>query len=118
MGTVGGEELQRLGGHEEKIVVSVRVRPLNEKEIAKYDVLDWECVSNDTIVYKNNLPIPERSMYPSAYTFGTIMSDSLIRFLSTYFHSILSHISCETSSIVLSYTLWISFSFYCHLLAL
>ncbi|KAL9662017.1 hypothetical protein QQ045_026845 [Rhodiola kirilowii] len=72
MGTVSGEELQRLGGQEEKIVVSVRVRPLNEKEISKNDVSDWDCVNNDTIIYKNNLPIPERSMYPSAYTFDRV----------------------------------------------
>uniref|UniRef100_A0A7N0VDA6 Kinesin motor domain-containing protein n=1 Tax=Kalanchoe fedtschenkoi TaxID=63787 RepID=A0A7N0VDA6_KALFE len=72
MGTVGGEENQRLSGHEEKIVVSVRLRPLNEKETAKNDVSDWDCINDDTIIFKNNLPAPERSMYPSAYTFDRV----------------------------------------------
>ncbi|XP_024980055.1 kinesin-like protein KIN-7G [Cynara cardunculus var. scolymus] len=37
------------------------------------DVSDWECVADNTIVYKNvNLSVPERSMYPSAYTFDRV----------------------------------------------
>ncbi|KAI3820168.1 hypothetical protein L1987_14026 [Smallanthus sonchifolius] len=60
---------QDAGEQEEKIFVTVRVRPLNAKEIAKNDTSDWECVSNNTIIYKNALT--ERSMYPNAYTFGT-----------------------------------------------
>lgn len=60
-----------MGTIEEKILVSVRLRPLNEKEIARNDVSDWECVNENTIIFKNaNLPVPERSMYPTAYTFG------------------------------------------------
>ncbi|CAL5328129.1 unnamed protein product [Camellia sinensis] len=59
------------GGCEEKIFVSVRLRPLNEKEIARNDVCDWECINEDTIIFKNcNLPLPVRSMYSTAYTFG------------------------------------------------
>lgn len=58
-------------GNEEKILVSVRLRPLNDKEIARNDVSDWECVNENTIIFRNgNLPMPERSMYPTAYTFG------------------------------------------------
>ncbi|XP_027077997.2 kinesin-like protein KIN-7E isoform X1 [Coffea arabica] len=65
----GGEEVTR-GGHEECIFVSVRLRPLNEKEILKNDVSDWECINDTTIIYKNaNLSASERSMYPTAYTF-------------------------------------------------
>ena len=65
MGTTDG------GGCEEKLFVSVRLRPLNEKEIARRDASDWECINDNTIVFKNsNLPMPERSMYPTAYTFG------------------------------------------------
>ncbi|CAN8274075.1 unnamed protein product [Cochlearia groenlandica] len=42
---------------EEKILVSVRVRPLNEKEKTKNDRCDWECVNNTTILCKShNLP--------------------------------------------------------------
>ncbi|GMP31963.1 hypothetical protein CsSME_00005947 [Camellia sinensis var. sinensis] len=66
MGTTGG-------GCEEKIFVSVRLRPLNEKEIARNDVCDWECINEDTIIFKNcNLPLPDRSMYPTAYTFDRV----------------------------------------------
>lgn len=53
---------------DEKIFVSVRVRPMNAKEIAKNDTSDWECVSNNTIIYKHS--VTERSTYPNAYTFG------------------------------------------------
>ncbi|CAL5376289.1 unnamed protein product [Camellia sinensis] len=61
------------GGCEEKIFVSVRLRPLNEKEIARNDVCDWECINEDTIIFKNcNLPLPVRSMYSTAYTFDRV----------------------------------------------
>ncbi|KAG5530263.1 hypothetical protein RHGRI_030584 [Rhododendron griersonianum] len=62
-----------MGTIEEKILVSVRLRPLNDKEIARNDVSDWECVNENTIIFKNaNLPVPERSMYPTAYTFDRV----------------------------------------------
>ncbi|KAG5413824.1 hypothetical protein IGI04_001391 [Brassica rapa subsp. trilocularis] len=38
------------GGGEEKILVSVRVRPLNEKEKTRNDRCDWECINNTTII--------------------------------------------------------------------
>lgn len=78
MGTVeGGEEVVR--GHEERIYVSVRLRPLNAKEILKHDVSDWECINDNAIVYKNaNLSASERSMYPSAYTFGELQFPNVI----------------------------------------
>ncbi|KZV35718.1 hypothetical protein F511_36765 [Dorcoceras hygrometricum] len=59
--------------NEENIYVSVRLRPLNSKEILRNDVSDWECIGDKTIVYKNvNLSASERSMYPSAYTFDRV----------------------------------------------
>ncbi|CAA0407012.1 unnamed protein product [Arabidopsis thaliana] len=58
------------GGKGEKILVSVRVRPQNEKEKARNDICDWECVNNTTIVCNNNLP--ERSLFPSTYTFDKV----------------------------------------------
>ncbi|KAI3461965.1 hypothetical protein Pfo_018628 [Paulownia fortunei] len=68
---VSGGELTR--GSEERIYVSVRLRPLNDKEIVSNDVSDWECINNDTIVYKNvSLLASERSMYPTAYTFDRV----------------------------------------------
>ncbi|KAK2998404.1 hypothetical protein RJ639_024149, partial [Escallonia herrerae] len=75
MGSPGGEDLapwdaQGLSAHEEKIFVAVRVRPLNEREIAKNDELDWECINNNTILFKNGLA--ERSMFPTAYTFDRV----------------------------------------------
>ncbi|TYH64738.1 hypothetical protein ES332_D06G007900v1 [Gossypium tomentosum] len=53
-------------GPGEKIFVSVRIRPLNDKERKS----DWECINNDTIIFKNSLP--ERSMFPAAYTFDRV----------------------------------------------
>ncbi|CAI9757821.1 unnamed protein product [Fraxinus pennsylvanica] len=69
----GNEVLPGSGGHEEKIFVSVRLRPLNTKEILRNDVSDWECINDNTIIYKNaNLSASERSMYPTAYTFDRV----------------------------------------------
>lgn len=55
-------------GGEEKIFVTVRVRPLSGKELAKGDVEDWECPNDHSVVFKHALP--ERSPYPSFYAFG------------------------------------------------
>ncbi|XP_071735307.1 kinesin-like protein KIN-7F [Rutidosis leptorrhynchoides] len=76
MGENGGGEMRSGdsgGGHGEKIFVSVRLRPLNGREIVSNDVSDWECFGDNTVIYKNgNLSVPERSMYPSAYTFDRV----------------------------------------------
>ncbi|KVH98445.1 Kinesin, motor domain-containing protein [Cynara cardunculus var. scolymus] len=78
MVSTSGMETRHGDGHEEKIFVSVRVRPLNEKEIARNESCDWECVNNNTIICKNN-PV-ERSTYPTAYTFDRVYgSDSTTR---------------------------------------
>ena len=70
MVAIGGEEPMQEPCHGERILVSVRLRPLSEKETARNDVSDWECINDNTIIYRNNLSISERSMYPTAYTFG------------------------------------------------
>lgn len=71
MGAAGGEEImQGPSGRGEKINVSVRLRPLNEKEISRNDLSEWECINDSTIIYRSNLSVSERSMYPTAYTFG------------------------------------------------
>ncbi|XP_042485378.1 kinesin-like protein KIN-7E isoform X2 [Macadamia integrifolia] len=76
MGSIDGEEPPRLekpqgtGASGEKIFVSVRLRPLNAKEVARNDPSDWECINDNTIIFRNSLP--ERSMYPSAYTFDRV----------------------------------------------
>ncbi|KAL6554797.1 hypothetical protein OROGR_006055 [Orobanche gracilis] len=72
-----GEKLNRDDDdeeNEERIHVSVRVRPLNDKEILNNDVSDWECINDDTIVYNNviNLLASEKSMYPTAHTFDRV----------------------------------------------
>ncbi|PON71566.1 Kinesin-like protein [Parasponia andersonii] len=75
MGSVGGAELmQGSDEREEKIFVSIRLRPLNQKESARNDVSDWECINDTTIIYRNNLSVSERSMYPTAYTFDRVFS--------------------------------------------
>lgn len=78
MGAVGGDVLMQGMGGDEKIFVSIRLRPLNEKERARYDVSDWECVNDNTIIYRNNLSVSERSMYPTGYTFGKISFQLLL----------------------------------------
>ncbi|KAK9073294.1 hypothetical protein SSX86_007618 [Deinandra increscens subsp. villosa] len=70
MESIYGDGIDVEDGQEEKIFVSVRVRPMNAKEIAKNDSCDWECVSDNTIVCKNVLT--ERSVYPNAYTFDRV----------------------------------------------
>lgn len=80
MGSISGDELTQLGiqgssTHEEKIFVAVRLRPLNDKEAVRNDVSEWECVSNTTIMHKN--ASQERSMFPTAYTFGKQCSSVL-----------------------------------------
>ncbi|WOL07566.1 kinesin-like protein KIN-7F [Canna indica] len=85
MGAVGGEELVRWekmeegseaspgasgGGKMEKIFVSVRLRPLSDKEVAANDPCDWECINETTIIFRNSFP--ERSMIPTAYTFDRV----------------------------------------------
>ncbi|KAJ0830873.1 putative plus-end-directed kinesin ATPase [Helianthus annuus] len=77
MDSISGDEFeisdeQDSTAQEEKIFVTVRVRPLNGKEIAKGDASDWECINNTTIIFKNNPS--ERSTYPNAYTFGKLSS--------------------------------------------
>ncbi|GMI91305.1 hypothetical protein like AT4G24170 [Hibiscus trionum] len=52
----------------EKIYVSIRLRPLNDK--SRNRICDWECVNNDTILFKHNLP--ERAMFRAAYTFDRV----------------------------------------------
>nr|XP_018622485.1 kinesin-like protein KIN-7E isoform X2 [Nicotiana tomentosiformis] len=77
MGAIGGEELMKwekmqgtaLSG-EEKILVLVRLRPLSEKEIARNEASDWECINETTIFYRNSFQ--ETSGLPTAYTFDKV----------------------------------------------
>ncbi|XP_073525561.1 uncharacterized protein [Phyllobates terribilis] len=55
-----------------KIFVSVRIRPLNEKETARNEEVEWECSNDKNIMHKNNAFSPDRSMYPSSYSFDKV----------------------------------------------
>ena len=75
MWAIIGEELMKLekmqwiaSGGDEKILVLVRLRPLSEKEIARNEVADWECINDTTILCRNSLL--ERPGLPTAYAFG------------------------------------------------
>lgn len=71
--SMGGDEMMfgDIQG-EEKIFVSVRMRPLNEREVARHEVCDWECINNSTIIFKSNIYMHERTMVPTAYTFDRV----------------------------------------------
>lgn len=59
---------------EEKIFVTVRVRPLSKKEIALKDKVAWECIDDHTIVScqdKSSLPA-------SSYTFDKVFGPSCL----------------------------------------
>lgn len=60
---------------EEKIVVTVRVRPLNKKELWAKDHEAWECIDDHTIVHKP--PPQDRSAQPASFTFGNLV-DSIL----------------------------------------
>uniref|UniRef100_A0A0E0AYI9 Kinesin-like protein n=1 Tax=Oryza glumipatula TaxID=40148 RepID=A0A0E0AYI9_9ORYZ len=53
---------------EERIMVSVRLRPLNGREAG--DSCDWECISPTTVMFRST--VPERAMFPTAYTYDRV----------------------------------------------
>ncbi|KAL5220833.1 hypothetical protein ABZP36_025546 [Zizania latifolia] len=54
---------------EEKIFVTVRVRPLSKKELALKDQVAWECADNQTILYKGP---PQDRAAPASYNFDKV----------------------------------------------
>ncbi|KAK3160932.1 hypothetical protein QOZ80_1BG0068500 [Eleusine coracana subsp. coracana] len=54
---------------EEKIFVTVRVRPLSKKELAVKDDMAWECTDSQTIMYKGP---PQDRATPVSYTFDKV----------------------------------------------
>ncbi|KAM0838239.1 hypothetical protein ACQ4PT_061105 [Festuca glaucescens] len=58
---------------EEKIFVTVRVRPLSKKELAVKDQAAWECADGQTIIYKG--PSQDRAA-PTSYTFDKVFGPS------------------------------------------
>ncbi|KAL2338826.1 hypothetical protein Fmac_013272 [Flemingia macrophylla] len=63
--TPGGTKVR-----EEKIRVTVRMRPLSRKEQAMYDLIAWDCLDEHTIVFKN----PNQERPASTYTFDNVFS--------------------------------------------
>ncbi|PHU03425.1 Kinesin-like protein NACK1 [Capsicum chinense] len=57
-------------GSEEKILVLVRMRPLNKKKITRNEVSNWECINETTILYRNSLQ--ERFGFLTAYTIDRV----------------------------------------------
>lgn len=60
---------------EEKIFVTVRLRPLSRREQALYDLIAWECADDNTIVYKN----PNQERGAASYVFGTVEVSIYVR---------------------------------------
>lgn len=74
--TPGGPKLR-----EEKILVTIRVRPLSPKEQAAYDLIAWDFPDQQTIVSKNL--IHERHTGP--YSFGRLIKCELLVVVSSDF---------------------------------
>ncbi|KAL3639104.1 hypothetical protein CASFOL_017011 [Castilleja foliolosa] len=75
MSSICGESIVDFDGQDsnaddEKIFVSIRLRPLNDRELSKNDVSEWECIDNTTLLFKNTLH--ERTLQPTAYTFDRV----------------------------------------------
>ncbi|KDP35186.1 hypothetical protein JCGZ_10720 [Jatropha curcas] len=61
---------------EEKIVVTVRLRPLNKKEQLAKDQVAWECVDDHTIVFKP--PTQERTAQSNPFTFDKVFGPTCL----------------------------------------
>uniref|UniRef100_A0A453LE41 Kinesin motor domain-containing protein n=1 Tax=Aegilops tauschii subsp. strangulata TaxID=200361 RepID=A0A453LE41_AEGTS len=61
----GGEEQQQ-----ERILVSVRLRPVNAREAERGDGTEWECAGPATLKFLGT--IPERAMFPASYTYDRV----------------------------------------------
>ncbi|KAF0893734.1 hypothetical protein E2562_029409, partial [Oryza meyeriana var. granulata] len=85
MGAIGGDEVvqwDKMDGGEvvnvsgggagklERILVSVRLRPLSDKEIARGDPAEWECINDTTIISRSTFP--DRPTAPTAYSFDRV----------------------------------------------
>ncbi len=85
--TPGGSKVR-----EEKILVTVRIRPLSRKEQALYDLIAWDCPDDHTIVFKN----PNQERPATAYTFGiSNMTFWVVVLVPLLFPTSLSQIFCN-----------------------
>ncbi|XP_077253240.1 kinesin-like protein NACK1 [Tasmannia lanceolata] len=71
LSTPGGPKVR-----EEKIFVTVRVRPLSKREQALKDQVAWECVDGQTILFKTSSQ--ERSSLPVSYTFDKVFGPACL----------------------------------------
>jgi len=55
-------------GRMDRIQVLVRLRPLSEKEVARGEPAEWECINDTTVMFRSTFP--DRPTAPTAYTFG------------------------------------------------
>ncbi|XP_044954940.1 kinesin-like protein KIN-7H [Hordeum vulgare subsp. vulgare] len=60
--------LQKVEAKEERIMVSVRVRPLNGRESG--DSSNRECISPTTVMFRST--VPDRALFPTAYTYDRV----------------------------------------------
>ena len=66
--TPGGPKI-----HEEKILVTVRMRPLSRKEQTMYDLIAWDCIDEHTIVFKN----PNHERTATTHAFGICYTETV-----------------------------------------
>ncbi|XP_006661465.1 kinesin-like protein KIN-7J [Oryza brachyantha] len=68
------EEEEEMAGEErpERILVSVRLRPVNAREAERGDGSDWECSGPTTLMFRGT--VPERTMFPAAYSYDRVFS--------------------------------------------
>ncbi|KAG6473559.1 hypothetical protein ZIOFF_067476 [Zingiber officinale] len=69
--TPGGSKVK-----EEKIFVTVRVRPLSKKELSLKDQEAWECVDDNKVVFK--VSAQDRSNLPTSYTFDRVFGPACL----------------------------------------
>ncbi|CAK8569066.1 unnamed protein product [Lathyrus sativus] len=62
------------GNTVERIFVAIRVRPLSEREKARQDVSEWECVSHNSLRLKNHGHAEQRSP-ADAYIFDRVFGE-------------------------------------------
>ncbi|KAA8541281.1 hypothetical protein F0562_025244 [Nyssa sinensis] len=61
---------------EEKIVITVRLRPLNKREQSTKDQIAWECTDDHTIVCRS--PPQERAVQPASFTFDKVFGPACL----------------------------------------
>ncbi|XP_051150861.1 kinesin-like protein KIN-7J [Andrographis paniculata] len=75
MGSTSGDSSDDWDMHKDNFFVSVRLRPLNEKELARNDVSDWQCINNTTVMFKSSTQ--DRSILPTVYTFDRVFGPEI-----------------------------------------